>query len=57
MKNTNESLQGYTSRKYGVQTKRYCQTLSLRDDPGLISLNIVVSMLISGVRLLMVSVV
>ena len=29
--------QGYLQQKYDVQTKRYCQTLDLRDNPELIA--------------------
>ena len=28
---------GYKSKEYGVPTKRYCQTLDLKDDPELIA--------------------
>ena len=28
---------GYKTKEYGVPTKRYCQTLDLKDDPGLIA--------------------
>ena len=28
---------GYKTKEYGVSTKRYCQTLDLKDDPGLIA--------------------
>lgn len=28
---------GYTQQQYAVQTKRYCQTLDLRNDPALIA--------------------
>ena len=30
-------MDGYTQNKYDFPTKRYCQTLSLRDDPELIA--------------------
>ena len=29
-------LQGYTQKQYSVPTKRYCQTLELKDNPELI---------------------
>ncbi|MDR0431673.1 MAG: L-rhamnose mutarotase [Tannerellaceae bacterium] len=29
---------GYSTKLFGVPTKRYCQTLDLRDDPALIAL-------------------
>ena len=28
---------GYKMKEYGIPTKRYCQTLDLKDDPELIS--------------------
>lgn len=28
---------GYKTKEYSVPTKRYCQTLDLKDDPGLIA--------------------
>lgn len=31
-----EKEQGYVSRKYDCETKRYCQMLDLKDDPELI---------------------
>lgn len=37
MKYTEKSDFGYASKNYGIPTKRYCQTLSLRDDPKLIA--------------------
>ena len=30
---------GYKMKEYGIPTKRYCQTLDLKDDPELISLH------------------
>lgn len=29
-------MQGYLQNNYDIATKRYCQTLELKDDPGLI---------------------
>lgn len=34
----NTKSTGYTVRKFDVPTKRYCQTLDLKDDPELIKL-------------------
>jgi len=30
-------IAGYKTKSYGIPTKRYCQTLDLKDDPELIS--------------------
>lgn len=31
------TIEGYSQREYGMRTKRFCQTLDLRDDPALIA--------------------
>lgn len=36
MTETDNSKSGYQCRRYGVPVKRYCQTMDLKDDPGLI---------------------
>ena len=34
---TDNPAAGYPSKRHGVPTKRYCQTLDLRDDPKLVA--------------------
>ena len=35
--NTNNKTSGYRCKEYGVPVKRYCQTMDLKNDPGLIA--------------------
>ena len=34
--NSNNPSMGYPTKKYDIPTKRYCQTMDLKDDPALI---------------------
>lgn len=38
MENSDNRNTGYPTKQFGILTKRYCQTLNLKDDPQLIEL-------------------